>query len=242
PVHVDLTPDVRRAFEGHDDALLLRQLNDFHRVRRDHHSRSARRQTVAFGVVLTLVLQVVVVDRRAPRHRRHPGLRVRARMTGVVPSFTLRFGHFLSDHAVAKIRNPPDVPDALFAGNSTQIWSAVCQPRCRGRWFGRSGRCRRPLLGRGSSERHARCQREAEKLSPYSLCHVSPQKKSTEPVLSPNRSSDAPNLFATDNHKLPISVRSGNRRWRRPRPAPPPAASIGSGSVACTLELPMPLP
>ena len=37
-------------------------------------------------------------------------------MVGVYASFTLRFGHFVSDHAVAKIRDPPDVPDTLSPG------------------------------------------------------------------------------------------------------------------------------
>ncbi len=61
-VHVDLTPDVRSAFEDHDDALVLWLLNDLHLVRRRHHPRTAGRQTVAFRVVLRFILRVVVVD------------------------------------------------------------------------------------------------------------------------------------------------------------------------------------
>src|SRR5262245_28770701 len=62
PVHVDLAPDVRRALEDHDDALLLGQLNDLHRIWCRHQARTTRRQTVPFWVVLRVVSRVVVVD------------------------------------------------------------------------------------------------------------------------------------------------------------------------------------
>src|SRR5213078_562110 len=65
PVHVDLAPDVRGAFEDHDDPLLLRKLDDLHRIRRRHQARTAGRETVAFGIVLRLVLRVVVVQAAA---------------------------------------------------------------------------------------------------------------------------------------------------------------------------------
>jgi hypothetical protein len=76
-VHVDLAPDVRRALEDHEDALVLRLLDDLHLIRSGHHPRAARRKAVAFGIVFGFVLGVVVVDRGRPRHPRHPrfGLR-----------------------------------------------------------------------------------------------------------------------------------------------------------------------
>src|SRR5438874_13807510 len=54
-VHVDLAPDVRRAFEDHEDALVLRLLDDLHRIRRSHQPRTAWREAEAFRVVLRVV-------------------------------------------------------------------------------------------------------------------------------------------------------------------------------------------
>src|SRR5205085_4002888 len=88
PVHVDLAPDVRRALEDHEDALLFRQLDDLRRIWRRHHAGAAWRQTVAFGIVLGLVDGVVVVDRRGPRLERHPGLALRAAASAARSAFT----------------------------------------------------------------------------------------------------------------------------------------------------------
>src|SRR5215475_14202964 len=85
-VHVDLAPDVRRAFEDHDDTLLVRQLDDFRRVRRRHHARTAGRQAVAFGIVLGLIDGVVVVDRSCPGLKRHPRLALRAAASAAAAS------------------------------------------------------------------------------------------------------------------------------------------------------------
>src|SRR5262249_5765139 len=71
-VHGDLAPDVCRAFEDHQDALLVRQLDDLHRIRRRHQARSAWWQTITSGIVFGVVLRVVVVDSRGPGLKRHP--------------------------------------------------------------------------------------------------------------------------------------------------------------------------
>src|SRR5437879_1555841 len=84
-VHIDFAPDVRRPLERHDDALLLRQLDDFHRIRRCHQTRTARRQTVAFRVVLGFIRDVVVVHRTRPRHERHLRLEPGAVAFQIVP-------------------------------------------------------------------------------------------------------------------------------------------------------------
>src|SRR6267154_944382 len=80
-VHEDLAPDVRRALEDHEDALLVGKLDDLRRIRRRHHAGTAGRQAVAFGIVFGLVNGVVVVDRRGPRLKRHPRLRLGAAAT-----------------------------------------------------------------------------------------------------------------------------------------------------------------
>src|SRR5216683_4600655 len=77
PVHVDLAPDMRGAFEDHDNPLLLRKLDDLHWIRRRHQARTARRETITFGIVLGLVLRVVVVHGRRPGLERHLRLRFR---------------------------------------------------------------------------------------------------------------------------------------------------------------------
>src|SRR5207244_4027787 len=125
-VHEDLAPDVRRALEDHDDALLFRQLDDLRRIRRGHQARTARRQAVAFGIVLGLVDRVVVVDRRGPRLERDPRLALRAaaaaspatagRATAAAPRGwwwcePLAVG---ANGLVGHVGDVADVPDALL--------------------------------------------------------------------------------------------------------------------------------
>ena len=155
PVHVDLAPDVRGAFEDHDDPLLLRKLDDLHRIRRRHQARTAGRETVAFGIVLRLVLRVVVVHGRRPGLERHLRLRFRAASAAaagrplaatersVAPCrgwraaaaarrrvlFHVRLPVFLDD-ALAHVRDVGDVPHTFFAGNPSEVRRAVRQAWC----------------------------------------------------------------------------------------------------------------
>src|SRR4030095_6696587 len=46
-----VSPDVRAAFVDHDNALLLRHLEDFHRIWGGHQTRSTRRKTPTIGIV-----------------------------------------------------------------------------------------------------------------------------------------------------------------------------------------------
>src|SRR5580765_8303010 len=87
-VHVDFTPDMRRAFEDHEDALLFGQLDDLGRIGRSHHARATGRQTVAFGIVLGLIHGVVVVDCRGPRLERHPRLALSAAASAAARALT----------------------------------------------------------------------------------------------------------------------------------------------------------
>src|SRR5689334_6679659 len=69
-VHEDLAPDVGTAFVDHEDAFLLRQLNELRGKGRAHRSRSAGRKAQTFGIVLALIQAVVVVNGRRPRLKR----------------------------------------------------------------------------------------------------------------------------------------------------------------------------
>src|SRR5436190_17739904 len=155
PVHVDLAPDMRRAFEDHDHALLLGQLDDLGRIGRGHHARTTRRQTIAFGIVLGLIDGVVVVDRCGPRLEWHPRLALRAAASSTRRAFTtaerraaagtsstattapLRLRRerlpVVVDNARAHIRDVGNVPDALLAGDASEVDGAVGETR---RWLG----------------------------------------------------------------------------------------------------------
>src|SRR5439155_7465746 len=118
PIQVDLAPDVGPALEDHDDALLLGKLKDLHRIRRPHQPRPAWWQTVSFRVVFRLVLEVVVVDRRRPRHERDPGLRMSAAdLRAGTPSH--RSTNLMADDPIADIEDDPDVPDPFFARHAS---------------------------------------------------------------------------------------------------------------------------
>src|SRR5438128_2166269 len=77
-VHEDFAPDVGAALEDHQDAFLFRQLNDFGWERRAHRTRTARRKTEAFGIVLSFILRVVVVNCGGPGLERNEWLVGRA--------------------------------------------------------------------------------------------------------------------------------------------------------------------
>src|SRR6266581_2567557 len=77
-IHMDFAPNVRAAFEDDDDALELRLLDYFHRIRRGIQTRAARRQTIAFRIVLGIIQGVVVVNRCGPGLERNPRLGRRA--------------------------------------------------------------------------------------------------------------------------------------------------------------------
>src|SRR5712691_1851311 len=130
PIQVDLAPDVGPALEDHDDALLLWELKDLHRIGSPHQPRPAWRQAVSFRVVFRLVLEVVVVDRRRPRHERDPGLRMGAadlRAGTAIHRSTNLMAHDL----IAEIEDDPDVPDSLFAGRASQVRRPIGQARRR---------------------------------------------------------------------------------------------------------------
>ena len=161
-VHVDLAPDVRRALERQDDALLLRQLKDLHRVRRRHQTRPAGRQTVALGVVLRFVGHVIVVDRRRPLHERHERLELRS-----------VFLHVVADEADAAARrwqiaaargpidpethvpDPRDVPHALLGADAPEVRRAVGEARRRP-----GDRRRAALREEDRRSRHDHCRDE----------------------------------------------------------------------------------
>src|SRR5438477_59707 len=131
PVHVDLAPDVDRALEGHEDSLLLLELDDFHRVRRRHHARTAPGQTVPLGVVLRLVANVVVVDRRRPGHEWHERLEFRSVPLHVVAEEAdlsarrrqIANGSGLVDPQ-AHVSDPRYVPDALLGADAARDWAS----------------------------------------------------------------------------------------------------------------------
>ena len=130
PIQVDLAPDVGPALEDHDDALLLGKLKDLHRIRRPHQPRPAWWQTVSFRVVFRLVLEVVVVDRRRPRHERDPGLRMSAAdLRAGTPIH--RSTNLMADDLIAEIEDDPDVPDSFFAGHASQVRRPIRQARRR---------------------------------------------------------------------------------------------------------------
>src|SRR5207253_2235249 len=134
-VHIDIAPDVRRPLERHDDALLLRQLDDFHRIRRRHQTRTARRQTVAFRVVLGFIRDVVVVHRTRPRHERHLRLEPGAVAFQIVPDeadyaararqIAYRVGVV---HPQRHVADPRYAPNTLFTGDAAEIRRAVGKP------------------------------------------------------------------------------------------------------------------
>ena len=145
-VHVDLAPDVRRPLEDHDDALLLGELNDLHRIRRRHHARAARRKAVPFGVVFRDVRRVVVVHGRRPRHERHVRLRTGAAATAAAPRLPHRGAAAAAATATAPraararrrrsrcgrpCSDVRHIPDASLAGNPAEVGCAIRQPRRR---------------------------------------------------------------------------------------------------------------
>ena len=155
PVHVDLAPDVGGALEDHDDALLLGELDDLHRVRRRHHAGAPRGQAVALGVVLGQVLRVVVVERGRPRHERDVGLGRGPSAGAARARGRLRRGQRLAVRPDGPRRHVGDVghrPDALLARHPAEVGGAV------GEAGGRLG------LGCGlrlARRRNAGAQREA---------------------------------------------------------------------------------
>src|SRR4029434_3935407 len=74
-VHVNLAPDVRSAFEDHDDALQLRLLDDLHGIGRRTQPRPAGGQTVSFGIIFRVVVGVVIVDSGSPGLEWNPWFR-----------------------------------------------------------------------------------------------------------------------------------------------------------------------
>src|SRR5688572_897108 len=147
-VHVDLTPDVRRTFKDHHDALVLWLLDDLHLVRRGHHPRAAGWKTVAFRVVLRLVLGVVVVNRSRPRHPRHPRLGLRSATAASASTTTcatatrasrslrlLDLGEHLAVFTDDPHRHVGDVrhrPHALLTRDASEIHGAVRKTRSGG--------------------------------------------------------------------------------------------------------------
>src|SRR5262245_41379740 len=65
-VHEDLTPDMGAAFIDDENPFLVVQLNDFCRKRSAHRSWSAWRKAKTFGIVLSLIERMVVIDGCSP--------------------------------------------------------------------------------------------------------------------------------------------------------------------------------
>src|SRR5262245_53628303 len=74
PIHIDLTPDMGAALEDHPNTFGFGTLDDLHRVRRRIQARTARRQTIAFGIVFGFIKRVVVIYGGRPRLERNPRL------------------------------------------------------------------------------------------------------------------------------------------------------------------------
>ena len=114
-------------------------------------ARSARRQAVAFGIVLRLVLRVVVVDGRGPRLERHLRLGFGAAAPAASGAFAAASGYRAPrpsrrDHVqrlprrlvpsvpttrFAHVGDVGHVPDAFFAGHTSKVRRAVREARRR---------------------------------------------------------------------------------------------------------------
>src|SRR5262245_12833453 len=141
-VHVNLTPDMRTAFEDHDDALLFGQLNDLGRKRSAHGARPAWRKAKAFRIVFRFVQGVVVIDGRSPGLKRNKRLRRRAPTLSAVVIFG-RIGR-----KAGEILNRGQTPDAFLSMVASQIYRAI---RAAGRGLRRA--IRNPTAGRDRSRR-----------------------------------------------------------------------------------------
>src|ERR1051326_748364 len=133
-IHMDLAPNVRAAFEDHNDPLQLRLLDDFHRIWCCEQTWTAWRQAISFGIVLRIVQGVVIVDSGGPELKRNPWLRSGSPpLTGRSGAFTACGRTWSANDNIAgpHVRNIGKLPNAEFAGNSAEIHRSVGQTRGR---------------------------------------------------------------------------------------------------------------
>src|SRR5262249_47080171 len=135
PIHIDLAPNMRSAFIHDENSLLFGKLDDLHGVRCRLHARTARRSAHAFGIVLRFVHGVIVIQRSGPGFEWNPWLggssaalsaTAATTTTGALARggcWSRRRSH--DNISGAHISNVEQIPDAFFAGFTTEVYSPI---------------------------------------------------------------------------------------------------------------------
>src|SRR5262245_37330069 len=126
-VHKYFTPDMCAAFVDDEDTFLFGQLNDLRRERSTHRSRTARRKTKHFGIVLSLDQGIVIVAGRRPRLKRNEWLVSSAATSSPIEVFRC------IGRVSRKVLNRWQTPYTLLTVIASQVYCAVSKPWC-GLW------------------------------------------------------------------------------------------------------------